>query len=65
MRDSPFSSIRSVLIVLAVLASAGMSFGQVAISITIAPPPLPVYEQPICPGEDLHLDTWLLGMGSS
>jgi hypothetical protein len=31
---------RSVLFVLVVMASAGASFGQVAISITIAPPPL-------------------------
>jgi hypothetical protein len=34
------------------MASAGASFGQVAISVTIAPPPLPMYEQPLCPGED-------------
>jgi len=27
------------------------SFAQVGISIRIAPPPLPVYEQPICPGD--------------
>src|ERR1700738_4838178 len=52
MRILPLSSVRSVLFVLVVMASAGASFGQVAISITIAPPPLPVYEQPLCPGED-------------
>jgi hypothetical protein len=52
MRVFPFSSVRSVLFVLVVMASAGASLGQVAISITIAPPPLPVYEQPLCPGED-------------
>ena len=52
MRILPFSSVRSVLFVLVVMASAGASFGQVAISITIAPPPLPVYEQPLSPGED-------------
>lgn len=47
-----FSSVRSVLFVLVVMASAEASFGQVAISINIAPPRLPVYEQPLCPGED-------------
>ena len=35
MRIFPFSSVRSVLFVLVVMASAGASFGQVAISITI------------------------------
>jgi hypothetical protein len=35
-------SLGSVLFVLVVMASAGASFGQVAISVTIAPPPLPV-----------------------
>jgi hypothetical protein len=52
MRIFPFSSVRAVLFVLVAMASAAASFGQVAISITIAPPPLPVYEQPLCPGED-------------
>lgn len=52
MRVCPFSSIRSVLFVLVAMASAVASFGQVAISITIAPPQLPVYEQPLCPAEN-------------
>ena len=52
MRIFLFSSVRSILFVFVVMASAGRSFGQVAISITIAPPPLPVYEQPLCPSED-------------
>ena len=52
MRIFPFSSVRCVLFLLVVMASAGPSFGQVAISITVTPPPLPVYEQPLCPGED-------------
>jgi hypothetical protein len=37
-----------------VLAISAASFAQfgVGVSITIAPPDLPVYEQPLCPGED-------------
>ena len=27
------------------------SFAQIAASITVAPPELPVYEQPMCPGD--------------
>jgi hypothetical protein len=38
---------------LAMLAGGGMSLAQVSIGISVnfAPPELPVYEQPICPGE--------------
>src|ERR1700689_4833833 len=42
----------SMLLALAMLAVPGHSFAQgIAVSITIAPPVLPVYTQPICPGE--------------
>jgi WXXGXW repeat (2 copies) len=34
-----------------VLGFAGASFAQVSVAIAIAPPPLPVYEQPVCPGD--------------
>lgn len=34
------------------------SFGQVMISVTVAPPPLPVYEQPLCPE-----DGWMWSPG--
>jgi hypothetical protein len=46
-------SIRSMLFALIMLAMPAASFAQigVGISVTIAPPELPVYEQPICPGE--------------
>lgn len=44
-------AIRSVLATLFLLAASAASFGQVGISITIAPPPLPVYAQPVCPGD--------------
>ena len=40
-----------MLVVLAFLAVPGHSFAQLAVSITIAPPVLPVYTQPVCPGE--------------
>ena len=37
-------------LVLLLLASTA-AFSQVAITVNFAPPPLPVYEQPVCPGE--------------
>jgi hypothetical protein len=42
--------IRSLLFVVVMLT--GASFAQVRIAIRFGPPPLPVYEQPLCPGED-------------
>jgi hypothetical protein len=40
-----------ILVVLAIVAVPGHSFAQgIGVSITIAPPVLPVYTQPICPG---------------
>ena len=44
-------SIRSLLFALVILAMSAVSFAQIGISITIAPPELPVYEQPLCPGD--------------
>jgi hypothetical protein len=46
-------SIRSLLFALVLLAISAASSAQigVGISIRIAPPELPVYEQPICPGD--------------
>jgi hypothetical protein len=41
---------RSALVALIMLALPAASFGGVFISVGIAPPPLPVYAQPICPG---------------
>src|SRR5277367_5735978 len=43
--------IRSVLISALLLAMSATAFGQIGFSITIAPPVLPVYEQPICPAD--------------
>jgi hypothetical protein len=45
------SSIRSLLFGIIVLLVSAASFAQIGVSITIGPPPLPVYEQPICPGD--------------
>jgi len=46
-----FLGIRSLLFSALLLAMSAASFGQIGISVTIAPPALPVYEQPICPEE--------------
>jgi hypothetical protein len=43
-------SVRSLLFVLVLTISAS-AFAQIGVSITIGPPALPVYEQPICPGD--------------
>ena len=44
-------SIRSVLFAFAVLVMSSASFGQLSVSVAFGPPALPVYEQPLCPGE--------------
>jgi hypothetical protein len=44
------SSIRSLLFGLVLLSLSVAAFPQVGISISFAPPELPVYEQPLCPG---------------
>ena len=43
--------IRTLLFGLVLLSMSAASFGQVGVAITIGPPPLPVYEQPLCPGD--------------
>jgi len=42
---------RFIWLALAVLAMSGASLAQFRVSITVAPPALPVYEQPVCPGD--------------
>ncbi len=42
---------RSALFAVILLAISGASYAQVRVAITIAPPALPVYEQPLCPGD--------------
>jgi hypothetical protein len=43
--------VRAVLFALVVLVLSSGSFGQVRISVGFGPPALPVYEQPLCPGD--------------
>src|SRR5579863_3124259 len=43
-------TIRTLLALLA-LAIPATLFGQLRVSISIGPPALPVYEQPVCPGD--------------
>ena len=44
-------SVRLTLFALIMLALPAASFAQIGVSITIGPPALPVYEQPVCPGD--------------
>jgi len=41
----------AVMLILLVLTMPASSMAQIGIAIRIGPPPLPVYEQPICPGD--------------
>ena len=43
--------VRSLLLSVLFLAVSVSAFGQIGFSITLAPPVLPVYEQPICPSD--------------
>jgi hypothetical protein len=45
------SLIRSLFFALCLLSVSAASFAQIGISVSFGPPPLPVYEQPICPAE--------------
>lgn len=44
-------SLRSLLFALVLLVVSTASFGQIGISVSFGPPALPVYEQPLCPGD--------------
>lgn len=44
-------SIRSSLFALVLLAMSAAAYAQISVSISFAPPELPVYEQPLCPGD--------------
>jgi len=46
-----FSSIRSALFAFVVLAMSASAFAQIGISISVAPPELLTYEQPLCPSD--------------
>jgi hypothetical protein len=43
--------LHSLALAFMMLAMSAPSFGQFRVAITIGPPALPVYEQPICPGD--------------
>jgi len=45
------SSIRMFLFALVMVVVSATSFAQVGISVSFGPPALPVYEQPLCPGD--------------
>jgi hypothetical protein len=49
MRMSPKA--RRLLVLALLVTLPAISFAQVAVSITVAPPPIPIYEQPPCPTE--------------
>ena len=44
-------TIRCLLFAVLLLATSGASFAQLVVSVRIAPPALPVYEQPPLPAE--------------
>ncbi|HUA16542.1 MAG TPA: YXWGXW repeat-containing protein [Verrucomicrobiae bacterium] len=44
-------SVRGVLLALVVLALSTASFAAIGITVSFGPPALPVYEQPVCPGD--------------
>jgi hypothetical protein len=43
--------IRTLLFAFVILSMSAAAFAAVGVVITVGPPPLPVYEQPICPGD--------------
>ncbi len=51
-------SIRCLIFALVMIAVSGASLAQVLVSVNFGPPALPVYEQPLCPGEGY---IWLPG----
>ena len=56
---------REVLLVALIFAIPTLSFAQVAVSITVAPPAIPVYEQPPCPSEGFLWTPGYWGYGPS
>jgi hypothetical protein len=45
------SSVRSLLSAIMLLALSAAAYAQISLSISSAPPELPAYEQPLCPGD--------------
>jgi hypothetical protein len=46
-----FFSMRAVFFAMMLMLVTSASFGQLRISVSFGPPALPVYEQPVCPGD--------------
>lgn len=46
-----FKSFRSILFTLVLFTISAASFAQFRVTVGFAPPALPVYEQPVCPGD--------------
>src|SRR5258708_34658677 len=46
-----FPFIRRLSLVLLIVIASAAAFAQISISVSFAPPELPVYEQPLCPGD--------------
>ena len=44
-------SIRMFLFALVMVVVSATSFAQIGVSVSFGPPALPVYEQPLCPGD--------------
>jgi hypothetical protein len=44
-------SIRALLFGFVLLALSAAAFGQIGVAVSFGPPPLPVYDQPLCPGD--------------
>src|SRR3984885_6731252 len=57
--------IRPLLLAMAMLFLSSASFAQIGVAITIAPPELPVYEQPVCPGDGYIWTPGYWGWGGS
>ncbi len=53
-------TIRLLLLTLLILAIPAASFAQFGVAITIAPPALPVYAQPMAPADGYIVDARLL-----
>ena len=49
----PIRALRTLFLALLVSVVPASSFAGIFVSVTIAPPVLPVYAQPVCPGEGI------------
>jgi len=43
--------IRSLLFAFVMLGMSAAAFARIGVVITVGPPALPIYEQPVCPGD--------------